>query len=241
MIDVHLHILPGIDDGPQTLEESVALARALVQEGVQTCIATPHYNDVFPQRSAEEIRARVDALQQVLGQQQIPLQVLPGHEVLIKPGLVEDLLRGRAATLNGGRYVLLEFWTNTWLPETEQVVFDLRAAGFIPLLAHPERYQAVQQDSSRLEGLRRQGVLFQVTLGSLVGMQGRSAQKCAEKLLKKGLVDCFASDAHSLGHRRPAIQDGLRAARRLLKTERLHQLTEDWPVAIAQNALVSAS
>src|SRR5438067_1981782 len=106
MIDTHLHILPGVDDGPETLEEALALAQALVHEGVSMAIATPHYNDEFPQRSAMEIRERVNDLQQALDRYEIPLHVFAGHEVLIKPGLIEDIQRGRVATLNGSRYLL---------------------------------------------------------------------------------------------------------------------------------------
>src|SRR2546429_4865022 len=144
MIDIHLHILPGIDDGPATQSEALALARSLVQEGVHIVIATPHYNDLFPQRSAAEVKERVSTLQEAINAEHIPLRVFPGHEVLIKPGLVEDIQAGRVATLNGGRYLLLELWNNSWPFELEQVIFELRAAGIVPILGHPERYPAIQ-------------------------------------------------------------------------------------------------
>src|SRR5579884_747306 len=140
MIDIHLHILPGVDDGPANLDEALSLAHSLVQEGVRIAVATPHYNDEFPQRPAREIYERVHALQQELDRRSIPLRLLPGHEALIKPGLIEDIQLGRLATLNGTRYLLLELWNNMWLPETERVIFELRAFGIIPILAHPERY-----------------------------------------------------------------------------------------------------
>src|SRR5215472_17835128 len=186
MIDTHLHILPGVDDGPETLAESLMLAQALVQEGVHTAIATPHYNDEFPQRSAAEIRARVADLQQALYRYNIPLRLFAGHEALIKPGLVEDIQAGRLATLNGSRYLLLELWNSTWLPETERVIFELQAFGIIPVIAHPERYRAIQKDPARLTALVRQGALAQLTAGSLVGMQGKTARRTAEDLLKRG-------------------------------------------------------
>src|SRR5438270_273801 len=104
MIDTHLHILPGVDDGPETIEEALTLARALVQEGIHTAVATPHFNDLYPQRSAAEIQERVSVLQHVLEHQHIPLRLLSGHEALIKPGLVEDIQAGRLSTLNGSRY-----------------------------------------------------------------------------------------------------------------------------------------
>src|SRR5229473_2744162 len=119
MIDTHLHILPGIDDGPETIQEALALARVLVQEGVHTAFATPHYNDQYPQLPAAEIQTRVYGLQRELDIHSIPLRLLAGHEALIKPGLLEDIQAGRLATLNAGSYLLLELWNETWIPETE--------------------------------------------------------------------------------------------------------------------------
>jgi len=155
MIDTHLHILPGVDDGPESMEESVALARVLVQEGIYSAIATPHYNDQFVQRSAAEIKERVNELQQVLDRQGILLRLFAGHEALIQPGLVDDIQAGRLATLNGSRYLLLELWNSSWLPETERVIFELRASGITPILAHPERYRVFQKELDRLGLLLR--------------------------------------------------------------------------------------
>ncbi len=237
MIDIHLHILPGVDDGPETIEEALALARALVQEGIHTAIATPHYNDEFPRRSAAEIRERVYDLQTVLNRHAIPLRLLAGHEVLIKPGLVEDVQSGQLATLNGSRYLLLELWSSTWLPETERVIFELRAAGLVPIIAHVERHCTIQQDHERLVNLRRQGALAQVTASSLLGNSGRAARRCAEALLKKGLVHCIASDAHGLQTRPPCVEKSLQYAEHLLGQARVHQLIETVPDGVINNLL----
>ncbi len=229
MIDTHLHILPGVDDGPETMEESVALARVLVQEGIHTAIATPHYNDLFPHYSVLEIRERVNALQHVLDRREILLHLLTGHEALIKPGMVEDIRAGRLAKLNGSRYLLLELWDNAWLPDTERVIFELRAFGITPILAHAERYRVFQNEWERLASLLRQGVLVQITASSLVGMHGQTAQRTAETLLKRGLVHCIASDAHSLRRRKPAVAEGLRRVVRVIGQGKTQQLTEGFP------------
>ena len=235
MIDTHLHILPGVDDGPETMEEAVALASVLVQEGIHSAIATPHYNDQFLQRSAAEIKERVKELQRVLDRQSIMLHLFAGHEALIKPRLVDDILAGRLATLNGSRYLLLELWNSSWLPETERVIFELHASGIIPVLAHPERYRVFQKKIDLLESLLRQGVLVQITGSSLLGMQGRTAQRTAEKLLKLGLVNFIASDAHGLYTRPPAITESLSQAVKLVGRMKTQQLTESWPMKIINN------
>ncbi len=235
MIDTHLHILPGVDDGPETIQESLALARALVQEGIHSAIVTPHYNDEFPQRSAAEIQERVNELQQELEHYNIPLRLFVGHEALIKPGLIEDLQSGRLATLNHSRYLLLELWYSTWLPETERVIFELQAYGIVPVITHPERYRAIQKDPARLTALVRQGVLTQLTASSLIGMQGNTARHCAEALLKRGLIHCIASDAHGLQRRPPGVLLGLQRASALLGQALVYQMTERCPAIIVNN------
>lgn len=235
MIDVHLHILPGVDDGPATLADALALARSLVQEGVRVAVATPHYNDEYPQLPAREIIERVEDLQRELDRNAIPLRLLAGHEALIQPGLTAEVQSGRIATLNGSRYLLLELWNSSWLPETERVIFELRALGIVPVLAHPERYVVIQKDSNRLKALLELGVLAQLTAGSLIGMQGKTARKCAETLLKRGLIHCIASDAHGPGRRPPAILQGMQAAERIVGRLQAGQLIEAHPAAIVQN------
>lgn len=235
MIDTHLHILYGVDDGPETVQESLELAQALVQEGIRCAVATPHYNDEFPQRPAAEIHARVKEMQQMLDQYQVPLRLFAGHEALITPDLVVDVQAGRVATLNDSRYLLLELWSGNWLPETERVIFDLQVAGIVPVIAHPERYRAIQQDPARLAALLRQGAIAQLTASSLVGMQGKTAQRTAETLLKKGLIHCIASDAHGLDRRPPGVARGLQRAVKLLGQARVHEMIEAWPAAIINN------
>ncbi len=235
MIDTHLHILYGVDDGPETMEESILLAQSLVQEGVYAGIATPHYNDEFQQRTVAEVQERIQSLQQELIRRSISLRLYPGHEALITPGLVEEIRKGNLATLNNSRYLLLELWNSTWLPETDRVIFELQSAGIVPIIAHPERYRAFQKEPNRLAALVERGVLAQLTAGSLVGMQGNTTRKVAENLLKKGLVHCIASDAHGQYKRPPAVVRGLQRAVQIVGRERVHQMTELWPAMIVNN------
>jgi protein-tyrosine phosphatase len=240
MIDTHLHILPGIDDGPETLQEALELARVLVREGIHTAIATPHYNDVYPQLSAMEIQERVNDLQRMLDQHHVPLLLFAGHEALIKPGLVEDIQSGRVATLNGSRYLLMELWNDTWLAETERVIFELRAFGIIPIIAHVERYRTIQQNINRLTDLIKQGVLAQLTARSLLTVQRKTIRQTAETLLRKGLIHCIASDAHGLLKRPPGVFHSLQRATELVGQERIYQMVEAWPKAIVNDKLCTA-
>ena len=235
MIDTHLHILPGVDDGPATMQETLLLAQQLVQEGVYAAIATPHSNDEYPRYPTAEIVARVQEVQQALMHNNIPLRLFAGHEVLIRPGLVDDVQAGRVATLNGGRYLLLELWNTLWLPETERVIFELRSLGIVPIIAHPERYSTIQRDPSRLAALQQQGVLAQLTAGSILGVHGNTIRRTAETLLKRGLIQIIASDAHGMHKRPPAIHQSLQCVEKLLGHEHVQYMTEVVPNAIVNN------
>lgn len=236
MIDTHLHILPDMDDGPRTMQEALQLARVLVREGVECAVATPHYNDEYPRYSAAEVRERVKELQEELKRHSIRLRLFAGHEVLIKPGLVEDVLSGRVATLNESRYLLLELWNNGWIPETERVIFELQICGIVPVIAHPERYRIFQKEPARLADLLQRGVVTQITASSLLGMQGSTVRRTAEALLKSGLIHCIASDAHSMQVRPPDLARGLQQAEQLLGRARVQQMTEVYPAMIVNNS-----
>ena len=240
MIDIHLHILPGVDDGPATLQESLVLAQALVQEGVQAVVATPHSNDEYPRLPTMDIRTRVSELQHVLEQQRIPLHLFAGNEVLIRPGLVDEIRAGRVATLNGSRYLLLELWNTMWLPETEQVIFELQSQGIVPIIAHPERYTTIQKDPARLASLIQHGALAQLTASSVLGLHGSTVKRTAETLLKQHLIHCLASDAHGMHRRPPYIAKSLKQIETLVGAERVYLMTETWPTAIVRNEWIEA-
>jgi protein-tyrosine phosphatase len=133
---------------------------------------------------------------------------------------------------------LLELWNSLWLPETERIVFELREHGITPIIAHPERYRAIQQEPTRLATLLQLGALAQVTISSLLGVQGMSTKRSAEQLLKKGMITCLASDAHSLHLRPPQIAQGLQCARQFLGTEQVYLLTETQPAAILADEII---
>lgn len=235
MIDIHVHILPNIDDGPATMQEALQLARHLVHEGIRYAVATPHYGDEYPRRSAREVQERVFLFQQELNRHTIPLQLFPGHEVRIKSGLVEDIQAGRLATLNNSRYLLLELWETHWLPRTEQVLFELQTHGIVPILAHPERYQRIQKEPALLQSLLEKGVLTQITASSLLGKQGNTARRCAETLLKRGFVSCIASDAHDVERRAAHVRQSLQCVKTLVGANAVTQMSEIYPITIINN------
>jgi protein-tyrosine phosphatase len=208
MIDLHCHILPGIDDGAVDLPVSLAMAEALVVDGVTTVACTPHILPGVYHNSGPEIRAAVQQLQDVLDEERIPLHLVAGADVHIAPNLVSGLQSGHLLSLADTRYVLIEPPHNLLPPRLEECFFDLLAAGYVPILTHPERLSWINAHYATVERLFEAGVWMQVTAGSLAGAFGRNPLYWAERMLDEGRVHFLATDAHDTKRRPPNLSEG---------------------------------
>jgi protein-tyrosine phosphatase len=232
MLDLHTHILHGIDDGATSAEDSVAMARGAVADGIGTVAATPHVRD-GADLSAADIRARVEALRGLLDEASVQLTVLSGAEVSIDAA--QRLTAGELAELGLGgtpRCVLLETPYTGWRLDLGDLVTELVGRGQRPVLAHPERCVAVQQRPELLDALVERGAVAQLTAQSLGGRFGRRTASTAWTLLERGTAHLLASDAHDPVHR-PAALSGAAA---LLDAPLARWLTTDVPRAIVAGA-----
>ena len=211
MIDLHCHLIPGVDDGPETLEDSVALARASVEAGIRTAVATPHLDHRW-EVPPEEIEPGVARVRGALADAGIELEVLCGAEIAL-PRFGElspaqlDMVR-----LGGGPYLLIESPHTPAAGDFHTFLRVLRKRGHAVLLAHPERCPTLQRRPDRVAELVAAGVLCSVTSGALGGRFGGPVREFALELLERGLVHNVASDSHSAGLRGPDLLDGLAAA-----------------------------
>jgi protein-tyrosine phosphatase len=237
VIDLHSHILPGVDDGPRTLEGSLELARTAVADGTRTILATPHVND-DPGIDAERVAAGLEVLRPALAEARIPLEVLPGGEIAIWRLTDLDDAALRSLALGGGPYLLIESPFSPVIGPFEPVVLDLLERGFRVLLAHPERCPAFQRDPLRIERLVEAGVLVQITAGSMTGGFGSTVRRFTAAMLREGLVHVVASDAHDTVKRPPGQIAGFSALERELPGLELQQewLTQGVPRAILDGA-----
>ncbi len=210
MIDIHSHILPGVDDGAADLDESLAMARLAVARGTTVLFATPHVFTRGELARAAEIAVRVSDLQQALDRAAIPLRLATGAEVYPMDGIVPALEGGAPLTLAGSRYLLLDSPLRAIPLNLGQLIFDLQTLGITPILAHPERVLPVQQDPQVLESLLQRGLLLQVNAGSVQGRFGETAARTALLLLRLHWVHFLASDAHASTTRRPGISAAMR-------------------------------
>ncbi len=218
MIDLHNHILAGVDDGAADMEESLAIARQFLSEGVATVAATPHLDALNGRGpSGPDVRERVQALNRALGEAEIGLAVLPAQEIFLTPDVPALLERGAAIPVAGGPWVLLELPFDHRPLYLDDTLFRLELAGYRPILAHPERYTFVRNDSTSLDDAVGRGLLLQLTAPSLLGEYGASIRRTAEHLLRAGMYGLAASDRHH-----PGTSRSLTAAR-----DRITSLTDE--------------
>ncbi|MCH7652092.1 MAG: hypothetical protein IIB14_00320 [Chloroflexi bacterium] len=236
MYDLHVHILPGIDDGPAEMHESVEMARQAAMGGTKIILATPHRKDVTEGSSVSDLRDLVQTLNRKIQDRATAVSVVLGMENHLDQDLPLDVAEGRALTMNGSRYILVEMPFFGRPAYVEEVLYQLQDDGLVPVLAHPERIEAFQRDPELLAKLVGKGMLSQVTAGSFVGMWGRDVKRFAEHLLAERLVHVLASDAHTPGAPRPPTLDhGVRAAASLLGRDEAERMVLEAPLAILED------
>jgi protein-tyrosine phosphatase len=204
--DIHCHLTPGIDDGAQSWDDTLAMARLAVDDGITTIVATPHQLGAFSHNTGDRIRARVRELQGFLDQNDVNLRVLPGADVRIEPGLSAKLRSGEVVTLGDHRrHVLLELPHELYFP-LEKLIEELSSAGMVGILSHPERNEGILARPAVLRPLVDAGCLMQITAGSLVGAFGPQIQKFCDQLIEQQLVHFVSTDAHGPKTRRPTLR-----------------------------------
>ena len=223
MIDLHCHILPGIDDGAPDLGVALAMARCAVEDGIVTCACTPHIYPGLYENDRSGIAAAMNRFAQALESEGIDLALVIGADTHLRPDLVEEIRAGRVPTLNDTRYLLLEPPHHVLPPQFEDSVFRLAIAGYVPVITHPERLTWIESSYVVFKRLVSRGVWMQVTAGSLTGRFGRRPKYWAERMLDDGLVHILATDSHHVDRRPPLLAEGRAAAEaRVGAREALH-------------------
>lgn len=239
MIDIHCHLLPGVDDGPRDARGTVALASLFAEDGVTAVIATPHrLNPLFPGSTRERAELAAEVARDALEAAGVPLRFEVGAEVVLTSRVVEEVMADPSLLMGCGRYVLLEIpaYGLSFQPHLADVTFRLRTEGVTPILAHVERYPEFRDEPARLEDLRARGALVQVTGPALLGRYGSDDQRAAKLFLKKGLVDVLASDAHDAVRRPPLWRESMREAERLVGKEKAAALGRGHPARVIEGA-----
>ena len=214
MIDLHCHMLPGIDDGAPDLDTALAMARCAAADGITTTACTPHIYPGLYENEAAGIAAAVEALRGTLAEAGIELQLTVGADIQIVPELLSGLRRGTHPTLGGSRYFLFEPPHHTVPTRFHEILFDVVAAGYVPVITHPERLTWLDDTHYPwFQRAAREGAWIQLTSGALTGRFGRRAQYWSERMLDDGMVHILATDSHDPVHRPPSSQRAARPPR----------------------------
>ena len=206
-IDIHSHILPGIDDGAENFETSMEMLRAAWNDGIREIILTPHNKPSHRNAGPEKINRLMGNLQDKARKEGINIEFHTGNEIYYGSDMTEKLEEGRAFPLAGSAYVLVEFGMGEDIDHIRYGLYEALSHGYRPILAHVERYGRMLMKTNRVEDLVRMGCYIQVNAGSIMGTFGFSAKQFTKKLLAQGLVHFVATDAHDMGKRKPILSD----------------------------------
>jgi len=235
LIDLHCHILPGIDDGAGNLDVSLQMARAAVEQGITVVACTPHILPGLYHNTGPAIRQAIKQLQDALDENGIPLQLTTGADVHMTPNFVAGLRSGHLLSIADSRYVLVEPPHHTAPPQIEEFFFNLVAAGYVPILTHPERLSWVPSRYQTIKKLVQSGVWMQVTAGSFAGAFGRNALYWAQRLLDEGCVHVIASDAHDAERRPPDLAAGREFVAKRVGNEEAQRLVLTRPMGVLKD------
>ena len=210
MVDIHSHLIPNVDDGSKSVEETFMLIKEADRAGITDIILTPHYIVNSYEQNANTLILLKDKLQQILDKDKINVKLHIGMEVYITDNLIDLLKQNKLLTLANSKYLLMELPLNTNVQYLDMVIFKLIENNIIPIIAHPERYKFVQEDPSKVRELIDSGCLIQSNIGSILGIYGKKAKKTIKYLLKNDLINFIATDTHRKNTIYPLLEKGIK-------------------------------
>ncbi|PAF18681.1 tyrosine-protein phosphatase [Terribacillus saccharophilus] len=239
MIDIHCHILPGVDDGARTLEDSIEMAKAAAAQGIHTIVATPHHRNNQFDNYREDILTRVDELNRILEEENIEVNILPGQETRIYGDLAEGLSAKEILPVNlDTPYILVELPTSTVPKYTNKLLYDLQVLGYTPVIVHPERNSELLSKPDKLYELVKSGVLTQVTAASLVGKFGKKIRDFSHEIVQANLSHFIASDAHNVHNRGFILQEAIQEIMRSYGSDLIYVYQENAARMIAGETVI---
>lgn len=235
MIDFHSHIIPNVDDGSRSVEETFELLKEAKETGFSGVISTSHYMEGYYETDVAERNVWIKAISENLYKKNIDLKLYLGNEVYITKNIMNLLEQGKATSINNSNYVLFEFPLNSKPMDMYDIIYDMLEYKLIPVLAHPERYTFVQKEPNLIYDLIQKGVLMQSNFGSILGIYGEKAEIIVKKLLENNMVHFLGSDVHRANSIYPQIHDALRRIEEIVGEEQLNEITSINPNLVVEN------
>ena len=207
MIDIHCHIVPNIDDGAKNLEDALEMAHIAYAEGIRKIVNTSHYHPSFEYTKGKELFKRIKEFNETLKSNNIDIEVFVGNELYYSEDIIDIIEKKEFYTLNNSKYLLIEFPPIRFPKNLVDIIYEIKIRGYIPILAHVERYKEVQENINLIYECINEGALIQVNSSSIMGKNRKEAEKTSKILLDNNMVHFIATDAHSSEKRRPIIDE----------------------------------
>lgn len=231
MIDLHCHILPGVDDGPKDWEMSLEMAKVAVDEGITHILATPHHMNRHWMNPKSEVLILVNELQERIDSENIPLTIFPGQEVRLHGEILQNIQKDEICFIDEfNQYILIEFPTATVPDYADRLFYEMQSVGITPIIVHPERNHAILKDPSILYEFVSRDILTQLTAASYLGLFGKEIEKLSTQLIEHNLVHFLASDAHNVTSRNFYMKEAFRKLEKEYGNEKVRafdQVTRD--------------
>lgn len=225
MIDLHTHIIPNVDDGSKSIEDTFELLKEAARVGFTDVILTPHYIKGYYETDTKIREYWVESIARVLEELKIPIKVHVGNEIYVCEDIDELVYQNIVSTLNNSKYVLVELPMNNNIKYLEEVIFKLSNLDKVPIIAHPERYSYFQKDIKILIELHNKGVLFQSNYGSILGLYGEEPKKALTKMLKENIIDFLGTDVHRPDTIYQLVEDSKKKIKKIIGEKELEKLT----------------
>jgi len=209
MLDIHSHIIPGIDDGSKNMEMTLEMLKNAEKEGIKEIVATPHYLLEYGEATIEEVKNHVKEINAILETERINVKIYSGQEIYFTEKIIEDYIKGNIGTINDSRYMLIEFPIDKFDENTFDILYELQVRDIVPIIAHPERYKPFIEKPSLINEFINQGYLFQVNAGSIEGKFGETVRKTVNIFLKNHIYNFMGSDAHNVKNRNTGLKDAI--------------------------------
>ncbi|AKN31965.1 exopolysaccharide biosynthesis protein [Clostridium carboxidivorans P7] len=215
MIDIHSHILPGIDDGAETIEDTMEMLKIADKDGIKKIVASPHFCSEYHENTYKNICKLVEEINVRRKQQNITVEIFPGQEIFVDNHMLSNYKKGVIKGINNSRYMLVELPMEKFQKSSMDILYEIKLQGMVPVIAHPERYMYFIEKPFLINDFIEEEFLFQVNSGSITGLFGKKVQKLTKILIEHNIVDFIASDAHSTVNRCPEIDKALWEAHKI--------------------------
>ena len=215
MIDIHSHIIPNIDDGSKDIDMTLEMLTLASKSGTKKIIATPHYFKGYWTPHYKDIIGKIKELNELVKKHNINIEVYPAQEIYFYDNMAEEFIEGKIGTINGSKYMLIEFPMDSFDNNIFEVLYELQIRGIVPIIAHPERYRTFIKHPNEINKFIEEGYLFQLNGSSVTGIFGKDVKKTAEIFLANGIYSFIGSDAHTTGKRNTYLNDALEVIDRI--------------------------